>query len=112
MDNNDPNIPWAGGTSSAFINDNLNESATEEKRKQKQQRSDLLPVASDLLKILEKEKASVMAVDSFPLDKIEDAQKLLDELRARQLYLTFIGRLEGWILTRLQKTPVPRKRPS
>lgn len=111
MDNDDPTIPWAGGGSSAFINEDLNETAKDEIKKQKRQQSDLLPIADDLIKIFEKAKASVWSVESFPLDKIENAQDLLDEIRARKLYIKFIGELEGWILTRLSKTPSPHKRP-
>jgi hypothetical protein len=110
MDNDDPTIPWAGGGSSAFVNDTLNESATEEIKKQKQQRSDLLPIAKDLVAIIEKEKARVWSVESFALDKTLNKQDLLDEIRARKLYIGFLGDLEGWILTRIQKTPVPRKK--
>lgn len=108
----DPDIPYSGGSSSAFVNDNLNKSADTEKRKQRQQRSDLLPVAQDIFDFLNEERAAVGDIRSYmsTLPPGTNGLQIKDEYRSRELYLNYLGRFEQWIINRLSKTPANKIR--
>lgn len=100
----DPDLPFSGGSSAAFINDKLNRPANKEKEEAAKKRSELLPVAEDILKHIADERSKVVSVQSFMFDKIDNPQDMLDELRARKMYLNYLQELQTWIVTRLSKT--------
>ena len=106
----DPEIPYSGGSSAAFINDDLNKPAEKEKKKKVQQRSDLLPVATDIFTFLNEERAAVGDIRSY-LTKLPpgaSAVQIKDEYRARELYYGYLNRFELWMTNRLSKTPASK----
>ena len=108
----DPDIPYSGGSSAAFVNDSLNKPADAEKRKQRQQRSDLLPVAEDFFKFLNAERAAVGDLRSYmaKLPPGTSGVQIKDEYRARELYYGYLERFEQWMVNRLSKTPANKLR--
>lgn len=70
---------------------------------QSRQASELAPIGNDLIKKIQQEIESVRSVESFMLEKIEDPQQLLDEIRARKLYISYLKGLEAWIRMRLKR---------
>jgi hypothetical protein len=103
----DPDIPWSGGSSAAFINDNLIQPAAEKvKREARKQRSDLLPVAEDIFKFLDEERAAVGDFRSYmtTLPPGTPGLQIKDEYRARELYFDYLKRFELWVMNRLSKT--------
>ena len=103
----DPEIPYSGGSSAAFVNDELNKPAEEEKKKQRQQRSDLLPVAKDIFTFLNEETAALADIRAYihTLGEKPNAEELIAEYRARELYVNYLKRFELWMVNRLSKTP-------
>lgn len=108
----DPELPYSGGSSSSFINDDLNAPAEKIKRKQRQERSDLLPVAKDIFAFINEERTAIADIRAYmnTLGASPDKDKLMAEYRARELYITYLGRFETWMLNRLSKTPASKLR--
>lgn len=99
----DPGSLFTGGGSQMFANTRLETRAAKARAgEQARQRSELMPISNDLLKKLQEERAKVVSVESFILGKIENPQQLLDEFRARQIYLGYLKELESWIRARIR----------
>lgn len=97
-----------------LFNEQESETNSEAVKRQQQERNELAPFAELLLSHLEHEKAQVSDLSSFMVDKIEKPEELLDEIRARKLYVKKIEELQAWITTRMSKSPnqsVRRPRP-
>lgn len=107
----DPELPYSGGSSAAFINDVPNKTADVLKKAQRQQRSDLLPVADDIFMFLNEERDAIKDIRAYikTLGDSPNKEKLMAEYRARELYMNYLGRFELWMVNRLQKTPARRK---
>lgn len=99
----DPNSLYAG-SSSVFGNEQPQDSVKQQIETQKRQRNDLLPVAKDILEYINKEKTNISNLESFVFEKIENPQDLLDDLRARKIYLAYLREFEKWITLRLSNT--------
>jgi hypothetical protein len=73
------------------------------KKAQKDERDLLTPFAQVIITHLEHERAQVSDISSFMLDKVDSPSALLDEFRARKLYIKKLEELESWIKIRLSK---------
>lgn len=102
----DPEIPFSGGSSAAFRNDDLNRSAKETIEQQKRQRNELLPVAEDLFAIIRKEIEAIGDIRSYrkTLGEKPGAKDFEAEYRARELYVEYLERFQGLLFNRLSKT--------
>lgn len=107
----DPDMPYSGGSSAAFVNDDLNRPAEKVKQEHRRQRSELLPVANDIFKFVDEEKFAVGDIRSY-MSKLPPGTsgiEIKDEYRGRELYLGFLGRFEQWMENRLSKTTAKRR---
>lgn len=111
MEGDDPESLYTGVSSAQFVDEELNEKAQEEIQRQKRERNTMAPFAQSLLEFIDKERADVKSLEMMELDKVENPQQMLDELRARKTYLGFLQRMETWITLRMAKQPkAPAKR--
>jgi hypothetical protein len=109
-DFDDPDMPFTGGSSAAFVNDELNKPAEKVKEDAKRQRNELLPVAADILQFIQSEKTAIADIRAYmkELGSKPSAAKISEEYRARELYIGYLGRFEQWMINRLSKTTAKR----
>ena len=91
------------GLRPTFGNEEQTEGVKAEKLKQKEQRSALTPLAQDIRGYIKEEILAVGDVRSYLKEQKGSSQAIMDEFRARELYLGYLMRFEAWLTNRLQQ---------
>lgn len=102
-DDKDPESLYSGINPGTFGNEEQTEGVKEEKRKQKEQTAELIPLAADIHAFLEEEKRAIGDVRSYLKDQKSTGEEILAEFRAREIYIGYLTRFETWMNNRLQK---------
>lgn len=103
----DPDALHTGGSSAIFGNEEQSESTKVEKDKQRRQHNELIPHANDILNYIQEEKSAIADIRAYIKELGPKATKtaLMDEYRARELYLGYLERFEKWMILRIAKKP-------